>query len=150
MVRAATIFQLVSKPLRELLKIKVPGLRCVYRCVHLSRSLSPLFDRSLHFNDSVQPAQLLQQLVAGAVQEDNVASDLRGGASAVSEAPLMLLNGHVCALLPKTLEGEHNGNDRGAFQLREPYQWESDDEATGFLLPRWMWSAVGGEAVRKS
>lgn len=35
----------------------------------------------------------------------------------------------------------------GGFTLREPYAWESDPDVAGFVLPRWMWDAVGGETV---
>lgn len=103
--------------------------------------------RSLRFDQSIQPAQLLQQLAAGGMEEQGSASGVLGGAAAASEAPLILLNGHVCALAPETLSKELHGNEQTGFELREPYEWESDGEATGFLLPRWMWGVVGGEAV---
>ncbi|CAM9841895.1 unnamed protein product, partial [Pylaiella littoralis] len=66
--------------------------------------------------------------------------------------PLLLLNGHVCALSPPPQQetkdradqkSKANGGD--GYMLREPYAWESDEEATGFLLPRWMWEVVDGE-----
>lgn len=107
-------------------------------CTVLSRSCHP----SPPVGENIQPAQLLQQLVARAMEEQNNASGGPGGPAAASEAPLVLLNGHVCALSSETLQKTGNG-----FHLREPYQWESDGEAAGFLLPRWMWSVVGGETV---
>lgn len=83
--------------------------------------------------------------MAGALQEQNNASGVPGATG----APLLLLNGHVCALSPEPPRKERRGNEQGGFQLREPYEWESDEEAAGLLLPRWMWSVVGGETVSK-
>ena len=85
------------------------------------------------------------------MEEQSNAKGVSGETAAASEtgAPLILLNGHVCALVPETLDKGHGGNEPkiNGFQLREPYEWESDDEATGLLLPRWMWGVVGGEEV---
>ncbi|CAM9172228.1 unnamed protein product [Ectocarpus sp. 4 AP-2014] len=72
-----------------------------------------------------------------------------GGSAATSPGavePLILLNGHVCTILSL---GEPSvgglGSEGADFLLQEPYAWESDEEAEGFVLPPWMWDAVGGE-----
>ncbi len=82
--------------------------------------------------------------MAGVGEEIDNGSTLAGAA-----VPLILLNGHVCALSPEKPRNERNGVGTG-FQLRKPYAWESDENATGFLMPRWMWSVVDGEVVRPS
>lgn len=103
--------------------------------------------QSLLFDGSIQSENQLQQLLADAWEEQNDAIGVPGGMAAASEAPLILINGHVCALSPETPRKKHHGNERGGFQLLEPYDWESAEEATGFLLPRWMWRVVGGDTV---
>lgn len=88
--------------------------------------------------------------MAGAAEAQSNASGGPEEVAAAEETPLLLLNGHVCALSTETPKTAPNGNQlRSVFQLREPYQWESDEEAVGFLLPRWMWGVVGGEMVSK-
>jgi len=93
-------------------------------------------------DESNHPTELLEQMLAGDVEEGDNDNRLVGAA-----APLVLLNGHVCALSPETPRNGRQGVASG-FKLRDPYVWESDEQATGFLMPRWMWSVVGGEVVR--
>ncbi|CAM9172550.1 unnamed protein product, partial [Ectocarpus sp. 8 AP-2014] len=72
-----------------------------------------------------------------------------GGSAATSPGavePLILLNGHVCSMLSLGKPSVGSLESEGAgFLLQEPYAWESDEEAEGFVLPPWMWDAVGGE-----
>lgn len=64
--------------------------------------------------------------------------------------PLILLNGHVCTILSLGKPSVGGLGSEGAdFLLQEPYAWESDEEAEGFVLPPWMWDAVGGEMVSR-
>lgn len=102
------------------------------------------------------PEELLQHFMAGAVEklETNEESENGNEAATATASPLLLLNGHVCALSPlprqetKDRIGQRSlGNGGSGYVLREPYVWESDEEATGFLLPRWIWDAVDGETV---
>lgn len=121
----------------------LPACNTYTACVHCP------YEKSIPFDESVQPAQQLQQLVASAAEGRNTAGSVPGWTAVPTGAPLILLNGHVCALSSETPITEHRGKERHGFQLREPYQWESDEEAAGFLLPQWMWSVVGGETVSK-
>lgn len=83
-------------------------------------------------------------MLAGVVEERHNTNGAAGAA-----VPLLVLNGHVCALSPEAANEEKNGRGReSVFKLRDPYAWESDGEATGLLMPRWMWSVVDGEMVR--
>lgn len=99
---------------------------------------------------------LLQQLLAGAVEmrETGEKNNTGNEAEAVVASPLLLLNGHVCALSPlpqqetkDRADQKSKANGGSGYVLREPYAWESDEDATGFLLPRWMWEVVDGETV---
>lgn len=126
----------------------------------LSRNIAMLyafvFPRRPGFKEAKHlPAELLRQLVAGAVETRYTSETNEDGDEAATAAsPLLLLNGHVCALslVPqqeiKARAGQKSNENGGSgYVLREPYGWKSDEDATGFLLPRWMWRAVDGETV---
>lgn len=76
------------------------------------------------------------------------ASDLfrEGDVEEDAAAPLVLLSGHVCALSSSTTKAQQLG-DGGGLTLKQPYAWQSDSEASAYLLPRWLWHAVEGETV---
>lgn len=101
----------------------------------------------------------VQDLLAGREVETPPGSgekkdDAGEGSAATSPGavePLILLNGHVCTMLSlgKPSVGSVEGGKGAGFLLQEPYAWESDEEAEGFVLPPWMWDTVGGEIVSR-
>ncbi|CAM9553991.1 unnamed protein product [Scytosiphon promiscuus] len=108
---------------------------------------------------SFLPEDLLPLLTASATEplaENRMKRDDDKGIATSPSArapPLLMLNGHACALsLPPDIPGsEQLGEKRGEYRelwltLLEPYAWESDQEAPGFMFPRWMWDVVDGDA----
>lgn len=80
----------------------------------------------------------MQALAVATIESLNDGSD--GGGI----APLLLLDGHVCALASGT---KAVNNKTGELVLETPYKWGSDRGASAYLLPPWMWRAVAGDAV---
>lgn len=76
-----------------------------------------------------------------ALGAETAVEPLSAGSDGDVIAPLLLLDGHVCPL------SLGNAGQVQGLSLRNPYHWESHTGASAYILPKWMWRVVGGDAV---